>query len=471
MNRSTVALAAAAVALAGCAAPDIDQAVRDTDRSVHAFTGGSLQLSRTQQERSAREAIAARLLSGPLGMDDAVRLALSNSPAVQATLAQRWNDMALAGQSARIANPVFTFDRLRDAGGLSLDRLLSVGLLDLLTLPRRQAIARNAQAQARTQLAIDVVDQVNRVRAAWVRAVASQQRAAYALQVKEAAAAGAELARRMQEVGNFSKLQRAREQAFYADAATQVAASVQSATAAREELVRLLGLTEAQAAALQLPDRLPELPAAPRAIGEVTAAAIAQRLDVQLARQQLETAGQAQGLALLDAIVDTEVGVQHNTLIGSDGRRETQHGYELAVRVPLFDWGQAQRAAMNAQSLAAANRYDNTVRAAGSHVRQSYGAYRSAYDIAKHYRDEVVPLRKTISEENMLRYNGMLIGVFDLLADARNQIAAVSAAIEAQQQFWLAEAALSSTLVGKPAPVDAPPLANGPSAGADPAAH
>jgi len=42
-----------------------------------------------------------------------------------------------------------------------------------------------------------------------------------------------------------------------------------------------------------------------------------------------------------------------------------------------------------------------------------------------------VPLKQRISEENVLRYNGMLIGVFELLADARSQIASVNAAIEA----------------------------------------
>ena len=60
---------------------------------------------------------------------------------------------------------------------------------------------------------------------------------------------------------------------------------------------------------------------------------------------------------------------------------------------------------------------------ARSEVREAYSAYRTAYDLARHYRDEVVPLRKRISDENLLRYNGMLIGVFELLADAREQVA------------------------------------------------
>ena len=125
---------------------------------------------------------------------------------------------------------------------------------------------------------------------------------------------------------------------------------------------------------------------------------------------------------------------------------------------------------MNARSLAAANRYEGTVRSATSQLRESYSAYRTAYDVARHYRDEVVPLRKTMAEENLLRYNGMLIGVFELLADAKDQIATVQAAIAAEQQFWLADAALQAAQIGRPTTAALGALA-GPSAGAGDAAH
>jgi outer membrane protein TolC len=105
---------------------------------------------------------------------------------------------------------------------------------------------------------------------------------------------------------------------------------------------------------------------------------------------------------------------------------------------------------MNAQTLAAANNLEATLRAAGSGLRESYSAYRSAYDISRHYKDEVIPLRKVMADENILRYNGMIIGVFELLADARDQISAVVSAIAADQQFWLADAALRAHLMGRP---------------------
>ena len=450
------ALAVATFALAGCASVNFDQEVQgtnDTANASSAFTQGKLELSRTAQQAQARAKLSSELLAGPLGMDEAVQLALSNSPAVQTLLAQSWADMAQASQTGRIANPVFTFERIRFADELELGRLLSFGLLDLLTLPRRLEISQGQMAQARVQLSANVVEQVTQVRQAWVRAVAAQQSLEYANQVNRSAQASAELAKRMQQVGNFNKLQRARQQSFYADSAANLASSQHAGTAAREELVRLLGLSDAQAVQLKLPERLSDLPKEARQAAVVSSAAAEQRLDVQIARNQLEMAGKSQGLNLITSLVDVEFGVRRDTVFNNgsgSGASTPRKGYELGIRLPIFDWGTAQRDAMNAQSLAAANRYESAVRGASSQLRESYSAYRTAYDVARHYRDEVVPLRRVIAEENQLRYNGMLIGVFELLADNRDQVASVTAALNAHQQFWLADAALAASMTGKP---------------------
>ena len=85
---------------------------------------------------------------------------------------------------------------------------------------------------------------------------------------------------------------------------------------------------------------------------------------------------------------------------------------------------------------------------ARSEVRESSTGYRTAFDLARQYRDEIVPLRKLISEENLLRYNGMLISVFELLANARDQVVSVNAYIEALRDFWLADSDLQDALNG-----------------------
>ncbi|MBI2728483.1 MAG: TolC family protein [Polaromonas sp.] len=445
------AVLATVLVLAGCASVNIDQAVKDTNDATGAFTQGKLELSRTDQRAQARQKLSTELLAKPLGMDDAVQLALSNSPAVQSLLAQSWSDIAQATQVGRISNPIFTFERIRYRDELEIGRLLSVGLIDLLTLPYRQGISRSLVTQAKYQLSASVVEHVTQVRQAWVRAVAAKQTLQYAEQVNASAQASAELAQRMQQVGNFTKLQRQRQQVFYADSVAQLAAARHTDTSSREELVRLLGLTDAQAGQLQLPERLPDLPQKPRDADAVSTTAADQRLDVLLARSQLDAAGKAQGLNLLTSVVDVELGVRRNTVFdNAAGTKSGKRGFELGIRLPVFDWGSVQRASMTAQSLAAANRYESTVRGASSQLRESYSAYRTAYDVAKHYRDEIVPLRRAMAEENGLRYNGMLISVFELLADSRDQVSSVIAAINSYQQFWLSDAALAASVTGKP---------------------
>ncbi len=458
-NFRLASVGVAMLVLTGCASVNIDEALQESNQSTQSFSKGKLELSRTDPQRQARSQLTGQLLAKPLSMDDAVQVSLANSPHIQSLLAQSWADMEAANQAGRIGNPVFTFERIRAGDELELGRLLSIGLLDLLTLPQRQVISRNQTAQARIQLSGTVVEQVSQVRQAWVRAVAAQQMRGYADQVNRSAQASAELARRMQQVGNFTKLQRARQHAFYADATAQLASAQHAVTAGREELVRLLGLTDAQAAQLKLPDRLPDLPKEPKAATSVSASAMQQRIDVQLARLQLDVAGKSQGMALLNSLVDVEVGVRRDTVFDNGtGQKSHRRGYELDIRLPIFDWGGAQRAGMNAQSLAAANRYEAVVRSASSQLRESYSAYRTAYDLAKHYRDEIVPLRTVMAEENVLRYNGMLIGVFELLADSRDQIASVMQAINTQQQFWLADAGLASSIIGKPMAIGATPV-------------
>ena len=471
-SRGKFALSAATLlVLSGCAGVSLEQSLSRTNEEAASFTGGKLALAQTAEERESRQKAASGLLAAPLGQNEAVQLALANSPALQALLAQHGADTARSAQAGRLPNPVFGFERLRTGDELELSRVLSFGLLDLLTLPLRQGLAERQVEQARLRLTADVVERVTEVRQAWVRAVSARQTLQFAQQVYESAEAGAELARRMQSVGNINKLDRARQQAFYADAATQLAAARHAATASREELVRLLGLNEAQTRDLKLPERLSDLPKQPLQPVEVGQAASRGRLDVRLAQAELEAAARARGLTNVTSVTDIELGAIRNTTFdNAEGSRTTGRGYEISLRLPLFDWGELQRDAANGQALAAAHRLEATLHAAGSSLRESYSAYRTAYDIARHHRDEVVPLRKTISEENQLRYNAMLIGVFELLADSRDQVTTVMAAIAAEQQFWLADAALQASLIGRPTLSAVAPVAGARAGGGD-AAH
>ena len=469
LQKTLIAVAVLAV-LSGCASVNIDQSIARTNNETTSISGVSAQLLRTAEAKTARDRQVAELLASPLSQQAAVQLAVINSSALQTLLAERWGDMAQAAQGGRIANPILSLERVRLLDELEFGRLLAFGLLDLLTLPQRNKIATARIAQTELQMTADVVGLVAQVRMAWVTAVAASESATYTKLVYESAQASAELAKRMQSVGNFNRLQRARQQSFYAEAAAQMLASQQAETSARERLIRLLGLNDSLAVALKLPERLPDLPTSFLTPQAVSLALTSQRLDVRMAQSQLDAASKAQGLTLLTSLTDLEVGVRRDTVKDTAlGTSDTRKGYELSIRLPIFDWGDAQRASMNAATLAAANRMEATLSSAGSDLRENYAAYRTAYDLSRHYRDEVLPLSKVIAEENGLRYNGMFIGVFELLADHRSQINTVKAAIAAQQQFWQADAALQATLLGKP--MSAPSMTTGSASGSDAPAH
>jgi outer membrane protein TolC len=451
-RRRSLALLAVALTLAGCASVTRDEAigpVRDWSQRVDA---DAPQLRASGARREELSAQRERLLAAPLTEAAALQLALANSPALQVLLAEGWRAQAEAAQRGAPPNPFFLFERVVTGGDVDITRFLGIGLTELLTWPWRSDIAQRDIDALRLQLARDVLAHNSEVRAAWVRAVAAQQLVIYHRQVQDAAAASAELARRMQAVGNFSRLQRAREQAFLADATTQLARAMAAATVEREALVRKLGLDAGDAEQLQLPERLPDLPAQTRHGDEVAQRAMNERLDLLLARAQLGAAQRATGLETVQ-LFDIELAAVSE--LGPGGERG--RGFEAGIRLPLLDPGIALRQASSAKLLAAQNRFEQVRIEAGSVLRERYVLYRSAHDVARHQRDEVVPLKRSITDEMLLKYNGMLVGVFELLADARAQVGAVIAAIEAQRDFWLADAALNAAIVG--APSSATPMA------------
>ncbi|MDH0863652.1 TolC family protein [Mitsuaria sp. GD03876] len=445
------AIPLAVTLLAGCASTAIDSNFGEVQSLTQSRLGAEVKWLRSSEAREQAAKDVQTILAQPLTADDAVRLALAYSPALQATLYDSAAASATAAQGARLPNPVFTFERLVRGQGadrdLDIGRSLGISLFDLLLLPSRMRIASFQQQQLQLRLAGDVVQAATEARQNWIRAVAAQQQVQYAEQVKVAADATAELARRMQAVGNFSKLQRAREQAFAAEAVAQLARARQSAQSSREALVRSLGLDAAQARMLKLPERLPELPKSPRDEAQVEQQAIDQRLDVRMARADLQTTARELGLSRVTSVIN---GLHVAAVRNSETGQPPQKGFDVELPIPLFDFGDAVRARSQATYMAAVNRTAQLAVEATSQVRETYGAYRTAFDVARHYMEEVVPLRKTISEENQLRYNGMLIGVFELIADAREQISSVNQALEAQRDFWLADAALQATLIGKP---------------------
>lgn len=442
-----ISTALALLTLAGCASLSPDGGLTDVQKLAQGKTAGAPVL--LSQDPQASNTAIAELLAQPLQAEAAVRIALLNTPRLQESLATLGVSDADRVQMGRLPNPHFAIGRFTEGDSREIERMLSFNVLGLLTLPWRAQWQGQQHELAKLQAAQDVVRLAADARKAWINAVAAQQSARYLHDVKEAAEAGAELARRMARTGNWSRLEQAREQVFLSDATAQLARAEQKAFSEREKLTRLLGLWGAQAS-FSLPERLPDLPKAATEMDGIEARALRERLDVRSAVAESDFVAQQAGFQRVEGYLDglTLTATRNTSFNNTSGEKTAKRGWELELPLPLFDWGGARNARAQAVYRQSTARVRQVAVQARSEAREAYFGYRSTYDLAVHYRDQVVPLRQLIHEELVLRYSGMLASVWELLADTRQQVLAVNNALEAQRDFWLAEADLQTTLSG-----------------------
>lgn len=438
-----------ALLLSACStfSPDggLDAVRQQTANRLGQETAQQVQRQASPDDTSSVPSTVQDLLRQPLGVEQAVHLALLNNPSLQASYQELKISEAYLVQAGRLPNPGFSFTRLRQGEDIKIERAISFAILNLFTLPFVHTIEKGRFAQSQLRATEEVLRVAAETRKAWITAVAAQESLRYAQQVRDSAEASAELARRMTRVGNWSRLDHLREQAFYADSALKLAKAQQTATAEREKLTRLLGLWGSDTA-YKLPTRLPDLPKQTLAANDLEQRALEQRLDVNALRLENQQLARALGLTKTTGFLNVlEVGGRSNTQTGM--RRES--GFEVSLEIPLFDWGDAKVARAEATYMESVWRLSATAIRARSEVREGYSNYRHSWDMARHLRDEVVPLRQKISQETLLRYNGMLTGVFELLADSREQVNAVNGYLDALKDFWLAEAELQQILGGR----------------------
>ncbi|MDB5906210.1 MAG: transporter [Massilia sp.] len=431
--------------LAGCASFSPDGGLNDVSRLTQARIKQPAQFHKDSNKEAERgQTQVEALLSKPLTADSAVQIALANNSALKASLAELGVSEADLVQAGRMRNPTLSFGRVRGGNDSEFDRSVMFDIAGLLTLPARTRIERGRFEQAKLEAAAQAVRLAADTREAYFMAVAAAQSAAFADQVRGAAEASSQLAESMAKAGNWSKLEQARERAFYHDAITQLARSRHQATAAREQLIRLLNLWGGQLNFV-LPERLPDLPEKPQDVNNAEAEAMSQRLDILSARRDTEATASALGLTKATGFINVfDAGYANKSATGLP----RENGYQIALELPIFNWGGAKVARAEAVYMQSVHRTTDTAVRARSEVREAYSAYRTTYDIARHYRDDVVPLRKKISDEVLLRYNGMLTSVFELLADSREQLLIVNTAIETQRDFWIAETKLQSAVNG-----------------------
>jgi outer membrane protein TolC len=440
------------LALAGCASFSRDGGFDSVAQATRAHLGKEVLWPRTDGERAKSGAQVAELLAHPLSIDAAVQVALLNNRDLQASFEQLGVSEADLVQSGRLPNPRFDFLHAAAGGQYDIEETVSLNVIALLTMSYRHETEQRRFAQAQAVIEQRVLELAANTRFAYLTAVAAHESVVFHERVNAAANAGAELARRMLAAGNWNRLDQARELTFEFDAKQSLERAQYSEAASREKLIRLLGLPNASGAdtPLHLAERLPDLPSSIEPLPDVEQYVLENRVDLQVLRlgldqlaRNLELTGSTRFINVLDA--------GPARIKQGPARVGYESGFALSFEVPIFDTGAARIKRAEAVYAQALDEFAQATIDARSQIRQSYAKYQSAFRLAIQRRDEDLPLRKSMADQELLRYNASLISVFELLSTARDQAVSVDAYMQATRDFWIAKSQFDTSLLGNPA--------------------
>lgn len=457
IRKSPAPLALLAVALlsGGCArfSPDAGMSIVETAAAAE-LSKDVIKIDGPVKEAQASERVQ-QLLKQRLTAASAVQIALLNNRGLQAAYNELGISEAQMVEASLPPAPTLAVGRMVWTGAFEIERQIIQNVLGLLTLPRRREIAEARYRQAQMRAVEATLRTAADASRAYYRAVASNDAVRFLGEAQTSAKTVSELAKRLGETGAMSKLNQAREHVFYADISSQLAGTRLQQRVNRERLVRALGVWGA-ATALRVPDKLGSLPAHAKTLTWIEREAVARRVDLAIARMEIDILAKELGLTrktrFINALEVAGISTYEKEKKTEGGVVEVdktrKRGFDIDFQIPIYDFGESRVRLAEETYMRAVNRLAEHAVNVRSEAREAYQSYRGAYDIARHYDREVLPLRQIISNETLLNYNAMIRDLFELLADARARILANVQAIEARRDFWLASVDLQTAIVG-----------------------
>jgi len=310
---------------------------------------------RSPEEAKAASASIRRLLGRPLTADAAVQVALLNNRGLQAAYAElAIADAERVGQSLP-PNPTSSWRRIQAGPALESEMQLVTNIIALATLPARSEIAAERFHQAQLHAAEETLRVAHEARSAYYRAVAARELIQFLTESQSAAEAATKLTARLGETGAMNKLDQAREQVFYADLTAQLATARQREASEREVLIRAMGLW-GTSLDFKLPNALPPVPRRVQTLAGIEVDAVARRVDLQIARIELEVLAKSYGLTQASRFINILDAGYADKLEKRPDERFLMRGFDIRLQIPIFDFGEVRVRQAEATYMQAANR-------------------------------------------------------------------------------------------------------------------
>lgn len=431
--------------LAGCVTVPRNAGFDTVASSVKDRTGHEIVWNRSSEDDREVEKAVRGLLEKDLTLESAVSVALLNNRTLQATYEDLGVAQADLVQAGLLRNPTLLAEiRFPASPRLPIEFDLVQSFVDLFYIPLRKRVAGAAFEAAKARVTHAALATAADVEAAFFRSQGAEQVLEMRRTIVQATEASADAAQKLREAGNITDLDLANEQSLYAQSRLDLASAEAETLQDREELTVLMGLW-GEDSGWKIAARLPDLPEHAEEWAGLESRAIAQRPDLDAARNNIASLAQRMGVEKWEKLVpvlDAHLHYQREP----DGARTIGPGIDFSI--PIFDRGQAASFGARARLRQAQQRYAALAVEIRSQVRRAFVQMRAARERAGYIAKVVLPLRERVVHQTQLRYNAMFSGVFQLLQAKQSEIEAGREYIEALRDYWVARAALGKALGG-----------------------
>lgn len=430
----------------------VSSSIRDDVRHVRELAAVE-QLPAVADQRvdpvAARE--AERLLGEPLDAEAAVRVALLENRELRARLREIGVARGELMQAGLLPNPRAELEFLPERNS-RIELRVEYDLTRAVLAPLAARAVAPALEAARTRAAAAVVSLAYRVREGFYRLQAAEQRLGVRQRELDALAARHEAARALVAAGNVAELDVATEEAAYERARVAVARGELEVAMERERLQRLLGQHGA-ATGWRVKGTLAPVSDAPDVGVELERRALTANLALRERRERLESLARRAGWTraagwIPDVSVDVH-GLHGDPEEGAAPDDEWRFGAGVSLEIPLFDRRQGTATRLEAEFDALLETYHGLAVDVRSAAREVRSRVLSAHARARQYQDVIRPAQRRVTEQTLLQYNAMQIGIFQLLEARQAELRVELEEIETLREYWTALAELGALLAGQ----------------------
>ena len=437
--------AACVCALSGCVSSPGDWGAGDVDVLL-AERGHIVTHQNVHEEHD-------KFRTGQLTLDQALSLALNNSPTIRAAYSKLGYGVADVYQGNRVRNPILSLSLLEptNAGGVSrFSYGFLASLTDLITLPARKKFAEAEFVALQADVAATIFNVVADAEYAYFDYATAYHLVLVRRRISQAARIAAALGEQFFEAGNLPLKTLANLRATAA--ATEAALRSQQATAegARSALANLLGVSANSSWQIASQIKRPVVMADD--LESLLSLTEDSRLDLRAAKNRLEVLGARYGFT-------TKARWLGQLNVGAERERESDGekllGANLEWSLPIFNQGLDRQLRADAAFQVAEANLRLLALSIENEVRAQSTALATASDRVTLLGETLIPALVVATEQAQKEQHYMLIGVFELLEVKQREYLGVVNYFSALRDYWLARASLARA-VGRVLPTVEP---------------